>query len=222
MLGGLQALGSEIYGGSRLGDGLEVTTFAHTGIMGIAYTIGSTSGTTRTAGTSVYGLARFGDGLAISISPKKNAMGISYTITPSQNAQPLGITYTIQKANTAPLLLYYLITPPTNFAINGDGFIKKPDRVTYTPRPVVSRTVIGGPILQGFPLLVWSYAILSWSDLQSFAKYYDPNNPIVTIIYPDETGTWVQRQAVMHPPSFGDMVTMLVTNVVLSFSVLPS
>ena len=221
MAGGPQTLGIPPFGASRFGDESVVTTFAHTAVMGLTYTIGSTAPSLSQSGTSVYGLARFGDGLAVSIKPKKNAMGISYSITPSKHAQPMGVTYTVQKPNTAPMLIYYLVTPPSTIAINGDGSIKKPDRVTYTPRPVAGRTLIGGPLLQGYPLVTWSYTVLSWSDLQSFMKYYNPTNPIVTVIYPDETGTWIQRLGVMHPPTFGDMQTMLVTNVSISFSILP-
>jgi hypothetical protein len=173
-------------------------------------------------GQNILGISRLGDDLTTLLYPRSNALALSYTLAPSQFALPLPITYTIQKPHVAPLLLYYLITPVTNFAINGDGSIIAPDRVTPVLPPVAGRTLTAAPLLQGFPQIAWQYTALSWSEWQALIAHYDPNNTVVTITYPDETGFWVQRQAVMHPPSYGEMSTVLILNATLSFSILPS
>lgn len=169
-------------------------------------------------GQLLYGQARYGDGSTVSLLPRLNALSISYVISPSKYTVPLGITYTVEYGNTTPLLIYYLITPPSNFAINGDGSIIRPDRITYTPRPVTARTLLGGPYLQGYRTVTWSYTVLQWTEFQQIISHYDPTNPVVTLTYPDETGTWVQRSVVMHPPQYGDMTNFIISNVILSFT----
>lgn len=222
MSGGIAPFGQEIYGGSRPGDGSSVTQFQHTNALAISYAIGSTGGSISAGAIWTYGLSRFGDGLRVSLTPKKQALGISYTITPSKYAAPLAISYTIQKPNCAPLLIYYLISPPSAFSINGDGAIIRPDQINYGPRPIVGRTLLAAPLLQGYETMTWSYAVLAWSEFQRIIAHYNPNSPIVTLVYPDGTGTWVQRQVVMHPPVYGNMSTVLIYNVVFSFSILPT
>lgn len=218
----LQPLGTEIYGGAQYGNGNELTQYHHTVSLAISYAVGSTAGSSSTSAIWLYGLSRFGDGLRISLLPKQNALGISYVITPSMYASPIPASYTIQRPNTVPLLAYYLITPPSRFSINGDGSIIRPDQINYALRPVTARTLLAGPILQGYETMTWTYSVLSWSEWNRIISHYSPASPVVTLVYPDATGTWAQRQATMHPPAYGTMQTFLIYNATLSFSIIPT
>ncbi len=191
--------------------------------MGITYTIGSLIARTVSGlGTWIYGQPRYGDGLGISLLPRKQAMGITYSISPSKYAVAMGLTYTVQRPHTAPLLLYYLISQPSQFSINGDSSFVNPDQITPVPIPAVARTLLASPILQGMKVITWTWSVLAWSEWQKIIAHYNPNSPIVTIGYPDETGTWVMRQAVLHPPTYGQMQTMYVYAAALSFLILPT
>jgi hypothetical protein len=223
MSGGIQQLGQWHLGDIRYGDEFTPTQFAHAVTLPITYVIGSLTASTPTngLGTWLYGTPRYGDGLAISLYPRINAMGVTYTIVASKYGAPLAITYTIQRAHTAPLLIYYLITPPSQFSINGDSSIINPDQMTYVPIPITARTLLAGYIAQGLKGVTWLYSVLAWSEFNRILAHYNPASPIVTIGYPDDNGTWVMRQAAMHPPVYGQMQTMFVYNASFSFSILP-
>lgn len=169
-------------------------------------------------GRGLLGQERFGDQGSTATIPRPNALGVTYTISLSGNWSPLQVTYTVQAANVAPLLVYYLITPPSRFAINGDGSIVRPDQVAYIPRPVASRSLVGGPFLQGYKTMSWTWTTLQVAEFNKLIGFYNPQSPIVQITYPDETGTWVQRQAVMLPPQYGTQSTISVSDVVFTFS----
>lgn len=168
-------------------------------------------------GTMILGLSRLGDGLTLHLLPRSTALAITYTISQSKYAQALAITYTVERRNVAPLLLYYQIAPPSQFAINGNGLIVNPDHVTYTLRPVANRTLIGGPLLQGIPMITWNYATLQIDEYDTLIGLYNPQAPMVLLTYPDEYGTWQQKQAVMQPPSYGTRQTVVVSDVAFPF-----
>jgi hypothetical protein len=217
--GGPQALGAWRFGDQRLGDGFTPTQYSHTASMGITYTVGSLAGST--SALWILGVSRFGDGLGIAYYPRTNTLSLSYTASPSKYSVPMGVTYTIQRYHTSILMLYYLVAPPSRFSINGDSSIIRPDQMTPVLRPVVARTLLAAPVIQGFEGVTWTYSVLQWSEFNQIISHYNPNSPIVTIGFPDKTGTWVLRQAVFHPPVYGEMQTKLIYNVSLSFSILP-
>lgn len=170
-------------------------------------------------GKHILGGARIGDGATAFRIGRSRSLALTYTISVSRYAVPLSLTYTIEKKNVAPLLLYYLITPPSSFAINGNGAIVRPDSITYTPRQVSARTLLGGPLLQGYTQMVWNYSVLQWAEFQTLVQYYNPQSPLVTLTYPDEHGTWVQRQVVMTPPTYGTMIAgQVVTGISFTFT----
>lgn len=165
------------------------------------------------------GQTRYGDGSTNALYPHVAALPITYTISISKYASALPITYTLQKAHTASLLIYYLVTPVGDFAINGDSTIIRPDRITYTPRPVSARTLLGSPLLQGYQSMTWTYSVLRWSEFQQIIQYYNPLSPTVVLTYPDQNGTWMQKSVVMHPPNYGDMtIGQVVVDVALTFT----
>lgn len=156
-------------------------------------------------GLGLLGQSRYGDQSTVQLIPHRASLGLSYSITASKYSLGLGLSYTLQRPNTGPLLLYYLITPPSNFALNGDGSIIRPDQITYQPRTVAARTLLGGPLLQGYASMSWQYSVLQWSEFSQLVSFYNAANPVVRVTYPDEQGTWVQKSAVMHPPTYGTM-----------------
>jgi hypothetical protein len=168
-------------------------------------------------GSAVLGQTRLGDGSETMLRPRATPLLLTYTVTQSKYAQPLAITYTVERRNVAPLLIYYAISPATNFAINGNGAFISPDQVTYTLRPVANRTLIGGPLLQGVPQVTWTYSVLQIDEFDTLIAFYNPQNPLVLLTYPDETGTWQQRQAIMQPPTYGTRQTIAVYNVAFPF-----
>ncbi len=179
---------------------------------------GGTIGAANPLGRGVFGMARLGDLSMTATRGHATPLGLSYVVSPSKYAKPLGVTYVIQKANTGICLLYYLITPPSNFAINGDGTIIAPDQVTYTPRPVVGRSLLANPLLQGYSTMTWTYSTLQLSEYNHLLSFYKSQSPKVLLTFPDNTGTWVQRNASMLPPSYGLLETVQVTNVSLVFT----
>ncbi len=169
-------------------------------------------------GHNVLGQARYGDLSLNSIRSLTSAITVSYTTVGSPFATALSVSYSAQWTRGNTLLIYYLTTPTPAFSINGDTTIISPDRITYVPRPVVSRTLIAGPILQGYDSMQWTYTVLMGTEFTHLFSFYDPTNPVVTLVFPDKTGTWVQRQVVMHPPTYGSRTTVVVNNAVLSFT----
>src|SRR6185437_12111579 len=99
-------------------------------------------------------------------------MQLTYTITPTKYSYNVPLTYTIQAANTAPLLLYYVVAPQPTFAINGAVLDLAPDRVNYTLPPVASRTLAGMPILQGRRTVTFTYSVLQWPELEQLTNFY--------------------------------------------------
>lgn len=177
-----------------------------------------TIGTANPLGRATFGMARLGDLSMTATRGHALPLGLSYVISPSKYAKPFGVTYVIQKANVGVCLLYYLITPPSNFAINGDGTIIAPDQVTYTPRPVVGRSLLANPLLQGYSTMTWAYSVLQLSEYNHLLSFYNAQSPKVLLTFPDNTGTWVQRNANMLPPAYGLLETVQVTNVSLVFT----
>jgi len=219
---GSQPVGLGQFGEPRFGDQLTIDQHSHSANIALSYTIGSLSGSISASAIWKLGISRLGDGLGFSLLPRINALGVSYSISPSKYAVPLSLTYTVQRPHTAPLLIYYLVAPPSRFSINGDSSIVRPDRMTPGSRPVTARTLLASPIIQGFETVTWSYSTLLWAEFQQIIGHYDPTNPIVIIGFPDQSGSWVLRKAVFHPPAYGEMQTMLIYNVSLSFSILSS
>jgi hypothetical protein len=168
-------------------------------------------------GAAILAQARLGDGKETTLRPRASSLPITYTIAISKYVAVVPITYTIERRNVAPLLLYYQLIPPTQFAINGNASLINPDHVTYTLRPVANRTLIGGPLLQGIPSITWNYAVLQIDEYDALLALYTPQNPLVVLTYPDESGIWQQRQAVMQPPTYGTRQTVVVTDIALTF-----
>lgn len=169
-------------------------------------------------GTGVFGLDRLGDGNQNLLVAQRNALAVTYSIVPFKYNVPLTVTWTVQRAAASALLVYYLVTPTPDFAIDGDTSIIKPDKITYTPRSVSGRTLVGGPVLQGYSVMSWQYSVLSWSEWNQLISHYNPLDPVVLLTWPDEYGTWQQKNVVMLPPTYGGMTTLLVTGAVLSFT----
>lgn len=169
-------------------------------------------------GQGVFGQARLGDEQNTNVFPRRNALGITYTIVQSQHSTSLALSYTLQRNLRAPLVLYYLIGPTLAFAINGDTTIVAPDQITYTPRPVTNYALSGQPLLQGFKTMAWTWTTIQEPEAMHLLSFYDPQNPQVLLSYPDETGTWVQRQVFMLPPNYGAQETVSVTGLVLTFT----
>ena len=163
-------------------------------------------------------MARFGDLSSSGVRAYAYGLAVSYTVVPSQYAAPLHVTYRIEGPGVAPMLVYYLVVPPTGFTINGDATIVSPDMVNYIPRPVTGRTLLAEPLLQGFRTMTWTWSVLRESEAEHLFSFYDPQNPWVILVYPDETGTWRQVRAAMLPPQYGVRETVSVTNVVLTFT----
>jgi hypothetical protein len=176
-----------------------------------------------TLGRGVLGQVRLGDeAQATTLRPLGAALSLSYSISVSQHNAALTLTYTIERDNVGPLLLYYTICPTPAFSINGDATIISPDKVTYTPRSVVGHTLLGMPVLQGYATLTWSYSALQQDEYAYLVAFYHEGNPTVLITYPDDMGVWQQRQAVMRPPVYGTASTVVYSNVSLTFSRLTS
>jgi len=168
----------------------------------------------------ILGADRLGDGSGSTLRLLTSSLGLTATISTSQYGVALGLTATIVSPFARPLLLYSLITPLFGFSINNDQTIIAPDQMTFPLRPVTARTLLGGPQLQGFEQVVWSYTILQLGEYAHLLSFYNPQSPQVTIVFPDKTGTWVKRAAVMRPPAYGTQTTVVVTGVVLTFLVL--
>lgn len=169
-------------------------------------------------GKGVLALTRQGDYAYATIRPVSRSLPLSYTVVSSQYAKSLALSTTILGKNVAPLLLAYQTTPIPDFALNGDGTIIRPDHITYTPAQPMGRTLLGGGLLQGYKGMIWNYGALRWSEFAHLLSFYSPTMPVVSVTYPDETGNWSQRQAVLLPPSYGTQVGTLVYDVSLTFT----
>lgn len=169
-------------------------------------------------GRGVLAQDRFGDGSSLGLRPLTQAMGLTYTISASKYSVAMGLTYTIQKANTASMLLYYVISPLAQFALNGDASIISPDKVTYTPRTVTARTLSANPLLQGYTQMTWTYSKLQLAEYQHLLSFYNPQATVVLVTYPDDNGTWQQQNLVMHPPQYGSQTTVIFNDVALIFT----
>ncbi len=176
---------------------------------------------TNPVGKGVIGQVRYGDELTAGALSRTASLGISYSIAGSKYSVAMGLTYTVQHSNVGILQLYYLITPATSFAINGDATIVAPDQVTYTPRQVVAHDLLASPLLGGFAVVTWTYTMLLQPEAQHLLSFYNPLNPVVLLVYPSEDGIWVQRQATMVPPNYGSQETVSVQGLTLSFLILP-
>ncbi len=175
-------------------------------------------GTPNPLGAGTLGMARQGDEQMTSVRGHTAALPISYSICISLHAASVALTYTIERNNVAQLLCYYLISPTGAFSINGDATIIAPDQITYTPRPVAQRTLLAGAVLQGFKSMTWQYSTLQLAEWMHLVSYYNPQSPTVTLTYPDETGTWVQRQAQMLPPNYGQQETVVLSGASFTFT----
>ncbi len=169
-------------------------------------------------GAGTLGMARLGDEQMTLSRGHTSVLGVSYTISVSLHASALSVNYTVQKNNVAPLLVYYLISPLSVFSINGDATIIAPDQITYTPRPVTARTLLAGPILQGYKTMTWQWTTLQLPEWQHLISFYNPQSPGVTLTYPDETGTWVNRQVELLPPNFGQQQTVVLEGASMTFT----
>ena len=170
-----------------------------------------------TFGSAVLAQARPGDGQLLAGRPLAAALAMSYQIGSIQRQVALAVSYTIERKNVAPLLVYYQIVPPSVFLLAGQPLPVQPDHVSYAPAPVVGRTLLGGPLLQGYKQMAWSYSVLPWKLYSQMLALYNPQQPLIAACYPDENGTWVQRTIVMHPPSYGTQQTVLVYDVTFTF-----
>lgn len=163
-------------------------------------------------------MARLGDLSTSGVRAYRDGLATVYTITQAGNGAPLAVPYRIEGMGVAPILVYYLTVPPAGFTINGDSTIVSPDQVNYIPRPVTGRTLLAGPLLQGFRTMTWTWSVLQRPEAEHLFSFYDPQHPWVLLVYPDETGTWRQVRAAMLPPQYGAQETVSVTNVVLTFT----
>lgn len=158
-----------------------------------------------TLGSNLLGADRLGDlknGASLGYAAP---LSVTYTIAVSKYNSALPVTYTVQRSPSSSLLVYYIVTGPSSFTMSGDSYIVSPDQIVYTPRQVTARTLLGGPILQGYSSMTWTWSVLTWNEYQRIIGKYDPHNPVILIAYPDQTGTWQQRKAAMHPPVYGTM-----------------
>jgi hypothetical protein len=171
-------------------------------------------------GQALLAQSRFGDGQEpTAIRPLTLAIPLYYTISVSQYGFAMALTYTIQGPNNAALLLYYLICPAVNaYSINGDTGIVAPDSIVITPRAVLGHSMAATPILQGFETMTWTYSTLLIDEFARIIQYYNPQNPVVTLVFLDDHGTWVQRSAVMQPPAYGEQSTVALSGVTLTFT----
>jgi hypothetical protein len=172
-------------------------------------------------GNGVLAQARLGDESMVTTRGLSVGLPISYTVSISKYGAGLPLSYTVQRSPNNPLLLYYVISPTSAFAINGDSTIISPDRITYSPRPVTARTLLAEPIIQGYRVMNWQYSTIEPDKWAHLVSYYNPQQPVVTLTYPDDRGSWAQTQARMLPPVWGSWETMLVSGASLSF-VIPS
>ena len=175
------------------------------------------AGTKYPLGQGLLGEVRPGDELQNGILLRAAALSLTADIAASQHSAAIIISGRISLTDAAPLLLFALLLPGGAFAINGDSSIIAPDQVNYIPRGVAARTLLGGPILQGFPQVVWTYSTIMRSEFAAILKYYNPQSPAVTLTYPDQGGTWVQRRAIMRPPTYGTQWTVSISGLVLTF-----
>jgi|SRR4029077_1880191 len=171
-------------------------------------------------GQGMMGSERYGDGLSTGIRPLTQVLGLTYTATQSQYGAAIGLTYSAQAPNVGILQLYFQVTPAQDFAINGDTTIVSPDQVTYTPIPVVARTLLANPIIQGYKVMIWTYTLLQLPEAQYLLSFYNPTSPLVVLTYPNDDGIWVQRRASMLPPGQGNRETVEVEDFSLSFLLL--
>lgn len=169
-------------------------------------------------GQGMLGQSRLGDGSTSARRGYTQALAVTYRASGSKYAAALGVTYRAQKANTAPLLVFYTAIPLSVFSINGDATIVAPDQVTYTPRPVAARTLFGQPLLQGYRTMTWTYSELRQAEWKYLVSFYNPASPQVLVTYLDEHGIWVQRQVEMLPPTYGTQQTVEVQGAQLSFT----
>ncbi len=169
-------------------------------------------------GVGTLGMARLGDEQMTLSRGRTSVLGVSYSISVSLHAASVAVNYSVQKNNVTPLLVYYLISPLSVFSINGDATIIAPDQITYTPRPVTARTLLAGPILQGYKTMTWQWTTLQLSEWQHLASFYNAQSPGVTLTYPDETGTWVQRAVTMIPPQYGQQQTVVLEGMSMTFT----
>lgn len=168
-------------------------------------------------GQSLFGLARFGDGRFTFRLATSKACQITYSIGASKYQSSLALSYTIERKGVVPLFLFYRIAAATVFSINGQtGFIR-PDHIIYTPHPVVGYTLLGAPLLQGYQSMSWSYVALRMNEYATLLAFYNAQQPEVLVTYPDENGTWQQRNLVMYPPSFGSQQQTMLYGVTFTF-----
>jgi hypothetical protein len=172
-------------------------------------------------GSGTFGRHRFGDEVANGTLPRTAALGLSFAISGSQYSANMGLSFTVQAPRVAILQCYFLIAAPTQFAINGDGSIVSPDQVSYSPRTVAARDLLANPLFGGFAQMTWTYTTIQQAEAQHLLSFYNPGSPTVLLTYPDENGLWVQRRATMLPPNYGSWETVIVTNLVLTFLLLP-
>lgn len=175
-------------------------------------------------GKSVLGFSRLGDGSYTFVRPLSSVLSVSYSITLSKYSTALPVTYIIEKAHVSSLQVYYQISPPTQFAINGDEMIVRPDHITYTPLPVVGHTLLGSSILQGYRTMTWTYTLIRWSEYAHLLSFYNPQQPEVMVNYPDDNGDWQQKRLIMTPPVLGTLQQMIISNLSFTFLIpsLPS
>ena len=172
--------------------------------------------------TGMLGEIRVGHQLASGLRPLTSAVPVTYTIANSQHSATTRVTYTVLKGGSSTIQVYYTCTSTSVFSINGDGTIIAPDQVTYTPRPVVAHTLIAQPLLQGYRMMTWTYTVLQEFEAMHLLSFYNPVSPMVLLTYPDENGLWVQRQASMLPPNYGQQETVTVSGFSLVFLLLPN
>lgn len=169
-------------------------------------------------GHVIGGQTRLGDGSSTLLHPLTNAIPVTYTISSSQYAAVATVSYTTMAANVQSCRVYYTVSAQPFFAINGDASIVAPDQVVYTPRPVSGRTLVGTPQLQGYITMTWQWSVMMVEEWSKIIQYYNPFNPTVFITYPDDNGQWVQRQATLHPPTYGTQSTISVSGASLNFT----
>lgn len=172
----------------------------------------------QTLGSFALGMARLGDDEQVLSRQRTSVLSTSATLSSSKYALGLATSATIQRNHIAQVLTYCLVTTQGSFSLNGDTTIVAPDQVTYTPRAITGRTLLAQPLLQGYKTMQWYYSTIEPQEWQKLVSFYNPQSPTVTVTYLDENGIWVQRQAELLPPNYGQQQTVVVSGAFLTFT----
>lgn len=146
-----------------------------------------------------------------------NGLALTYQIS-HYGSLGLPITYQITGSATRALALTYTIGAGTRVpSVNGLSGFPKPETIQFaTPAPRYN--LAGQPIRQGYQAMTWSWETMTDAEMSQILALYNPANPQVTVVYPDENLVWQQAQGFLLPPQFGTRATIAHTSVSLTFT----